>query len=197
MTCSTSALIAAAAPVGILFGRPRVAARPEIVPGDGHWLRCSSPPAFLGITAGVRSHPERDAVERDRTTRPQHRRGPRWSAIGVVAGVPVRTARRRRRHHHGARRSTSSAGLGMKRADRHVARLRRHLRHPRHDHARRLRHDIDWRFALLLAVGVVPGARLGAGAALRASDRRLRLLVATFLGATAVVYAAGELAAMR
>ena len=53
--------------------------------------------------------------------------------------------------------------------------------------------DIDWRFALWLAVGVVPGARLGARAAIRATDRRLRLAVATFLGVVAVVYAGGEL----
>lgn len=52
---------------------------------------------------------------------------------------------------------------------------------------------IDWRFAALLAVGVVPGARLGAAAAIRASDRRLRLAVSLFLGAVAVVYATGEI----
>jgi uncharacterized protein len=53
--------------------------------------------------------------------------------------------------------------------------------------------DIDWRFALWLAVGVVPGARLGARAAIRTSDRRLRLTVALFLGAVALLYATGEL----
>ena len=53
--------------------------------------------------------------------------------------------------------------------------------------------DIDWRFALLLAVGVVPGARLGAVAAIRSSNRRLRLAVAGFLGTVSVLYAAGEL----
>ena len=56
--------------------------------------------------------------------------------------------------------------------------------------------DIDWRFALLLAVGVVPGARLGAAAAIRTRDHRLRLAVATFLGAVAVAYAAGEVLAL-
>lgn len=55
---------------------------------------------------------------------------------------------------------------------------------------------IDWRFALLLAVGVVPGARLGARAAIRAGDARLRLAVAIFLGGVAVLYAAGEIAAL-
>lgn len=53
--------------------------------------------------------------------------------------------------------------------------------------------NIDWRFALLLAVGVVPGARLGAVASIRASNRRLRLAVAGFLGLISLFYGAGEL----
>jgi len=56
--------------------------------------------------------------------------------------------------------------------------------------------NIDWRFALILAVGVIPGARIGASAAIRATDRRLRLSVAGFLGTIAVVYAGGEIAAL-
>jgi len=56
--------------------------------------------------------------------------------------------------------------------------------------------NIDWRFALLLAIGVVPGARIGAAAAIRATDRRLRLAVAAFLGAVAVIYAVGEVVAL-
>lgn len=55
---------------------------------------------------------------------------------------------------------------------------------------------IDWRLALLLAVGVIPGARLGAALTVRASDQRMRVVVAAFLGATAVLYAAGELMAL-
>ena len=55
---------------------------------------------------------------------------------------------------------------------------------------------IDGRVAVALIVGVVPGARLGAALAIRATDRRLRLTVATFLGATAVLYAAAELTAL-
>ena len=56
--------------------------------------------------------------------------------------------------------------------------------------------DIDWRFAALLTLAVVPGAQLGAWLTLRSSDRRLRLAVAAFLGAIAVVYAFGELLAL-
>jgi uncharacterized membrane protein YfcA len=56
--------------------------------------------------------------------------------------------------------------------------------------------NIDWRFALLLAVGVVPGARFGANLTIRASDRRTRLTVAIFLGVLSIVYAVGELLAL-
>lgn len=52
--------------------------------------------------------------------------------------------------------------------------------------------DIDWRFGLWLAAGIVPGARLGAALTLRIAERRLRPIVAAFLGLTAVAYAASE-----
>ena len=56
--------------------------------------------------------------------------------------------------------------------------------------------NIDWATAGWLAVGVVPGARMGAALAVRLSDRHLRTMVAGFLGAVAVVFAAGELAGL-
>ncbi|MBI2709367.1 MAG: sulfite exporter TauE/SafE family protein [Actinobacteria bacterium] len=56
--------------------------------------------------------------------------------------------------------------------------------------------DIDWRFALLLALGVVPGARLGAALTVRTDDRRLQPIVAGFLGFTALLFAVGELRAL-
>ncbi len=59
-----------------------------------------------------------------------------------------------------------------------------------------LQGHVDWRVALALVVGVVPGARLGAVLAIRATDRRLRIVVASFLGCTAVLYAAGEINAL-
>ncbi len=55
---------------------------------------------------------------------------------------------------------------------------------------------VDWRVAVALVVGVIPGARLGAALTIRAADRRLRVVVATFLGCTAVLYATGELMAL-
>lgn len=56
--------------------------------------------------------------------------------------------------------------------------------------------NIDWRVALLLALAVVPGARLGAAASLRLGSRGLATAVAAFLAVVAVVYAGGELSAL-
>jgi uncharacterized membrane protein YfcA len=55
---------------------------------------------------------------------------------------------------------------------------------------------IDWGFAIPLSIAVIPGARLGAGLAIRTSDRTLRLMVATGLSAIALIYAITELAAL-
>jgi uncharacterized membrane protein YfcA len=52
---------------------------------------------------------------------------------------------------------------------------------------------VDWRVAIALIAGVVPGARLGAVLAIKANDTRLRAVVGSFLGVTAVVYFAEEL----
>ncbi len=59
-----------------------------------------------------------------------------------------------------------------------------------------LNDNIDWRIALFLTIGVIPGARLGAAAAVKASDEGLRKAVAGFLGLIAVVYLVGELVAL-
>ncbi|MGH8984804.1 MAG: sulfite exporter TauE/SafE family protein [Acidimicrobiia bacterium] len=55
---------------------------------------------------------------------------------------------------------------------------------------------IDWGFAIPLSIAVIPGARIGATLAIRASDRALRLMVATVLSAVAVIYATSELVAL-
>jgi hypothetical protein len=56
--------------------------------------------------------------------------------------------------------------------------------------------DIDWRFALLLCVGVIPGARIGAVLAIRADRLVLRRVVALFLLTIAVIYLVGEVIAL-
>jgi uncharacterized protein len=55
---------------------------------------------------------------------------------------------------------------------------------------------IDWGFAVPLCIAVIPGARLGAHLAIRASDRALRLLVASGLSVVAVIYGTTELATL-
>jgi len=55
---------------------------------------------------------------------------------------------------------------------------------------------IDWAIFLVLTLGVVPGARIGATLALRAKDRTLRLAVGLFLIAVAVLYAVEEISAL-
>ena len=48
--------------------------------------------------------------------------------------------------------------------------------------------DIDWRLAVLLTIGVIPGAQVGASLTIRTAERRLRLAVGVFLGLVALVY---------
>lgn len=56
--------------------------------------------------------------------------------------------------------------------------------------------NIDWRKALLLAIGVIPGARLGAKLAIKAKERSLRRTLAVVLAIVAIAYAALELIAL-
>ena len=161
------------------------------VPGHGHWLMIATA-VLLGVTA-VRMARPRELVARA-DDQPARDRPSVIAGVGAVAGLmsgllgigggtvmvpgfteiagmPVKTAI-----------ATSLACVGIFAIPSTIT------------HARL--HDIDWRFALLLTAGVVPGARLGAAAALRATDRRMRVAVASFLGVVSVLYAAGEIAAL-
>jgi len=160
----------------------------KVVPGDGHWLMVLTA-ALLGFTAF--------RMARQADEAPHVAVGPRNDgsgvlvAVGAVAGllsgllgvgggivmvpgfteiarIPLKTAI-----------ATSLACVGIFAIPGTIT------------HA--ALGDIDWRFAFWLAVGVVPGARLGAAAAIRATNRRLRLAVAIFLGVVSVLYAGGEL----
>lgn len=53
--------------------------------------------------------------------------------------------------------------------------------------------NIDWRVAGLLALGVVPGARVGSLLAIRAPERKLKTIVGLALAVIAVVYAIFEI----
>jgi uncharacterized membrane protein YfcA len=55
---------------------------------------------------------------------------------------------------------------------------------------------ISWSFALLLMVGVIPGARLGAHLTLRGSERQLQLLMGLFFSVLAIGYGFAELQSM-
>jgi uncharacterized protein len=59
-----------------------------------------------------------------------------------------------------------------------------------------LQGHIDWSFAIPLAIGVIPGARIGAQLTIGTSDRTLRRLVAAALGLIGAVYAVEELYAL-
>lgn len=57
--------------------------------------------------------------------------------------------------------------------------------------------NIDWRLAALLAVGVVPGAVIGARLTSRVSDRSVRLAFAVMLGVIGVWLASSQLLGLR
>ncbi|MFA5883573.1 MAG: sulfite exporter TauE/SafE family protein [Acidimicrobiia bacterium] len=52
---------------------------------------------------------------------------------------------------------------------------------------------VDWYYAIPLSIGVIPGAQIGAHLAIVATERTLRITVATVLGFIAIVYFTGEL----
>jgi uncharacterized protein len=56
--------------------------------------------------------------------------------------------------------------------------------------------DVDWRLTVLLMIGVIPGARVGAALTLRTAERRLRLVVGVFLAVVALVYFVTETRAL-
>jgi uncharacterized protein len=56
--------------------------------------------------------------------------------------------------------------------------------------------DVDWRLAILLTAGVVPGARIGASLTIRTAERRLRLAVGVFPALIALVYFVTETRAL-
>jgi uncharacterized membrane protein YfcA len=169
----------------------------EVVPGEGHLLQIATA-VLLGVSAwrmwrGTRGAEEVDAARRDASDDEPPAQG-LFVAVGSVAGllsgllgigggvvmVPG---------------FTQLIGLSVKRA---IATslvcvglfsIPGMITHAALG-------NIDWRFALLLTLGVVPGARLGATATIATDDRRVRLVIAVFLGVTAVIYAAGELVAL-
>jgi uncharacterized membrane protein YfcA len=56
---------------------------------------------------------------------------------------------------------------------------------------------IDWTLVLVVTIGAVPGARLGAKVAIGSHERTLRLLVGGFLLAVATAYGVSEALQLR
>lgn len=197
------AAVAATAPPGIAAAIVG-AALTEVVPGEGHLLMLLTA-ALLGFSAWrmartippapVEPAPESDAeVAAAPHHPPVEAPTARYAVVGAVAGllsgllgigggivmVPG---------------FTQWTGMGVKRAiGSSLACVALFAVPGTVTHA--LLGNIDWRFGLLLALGVVPGARIGAALTIAADDRRLRIVVATFLGITSVIYATGELLAL-
>jgi uncharacterized membrane protein YfcA len=55
---------------------------------------------------------------------------------------------------------------------------------------------INWTFAIALAIGVIPGAQIGAHFTINAADRALRYSVGAALGIIATIYGIGEVLAL-
>jgi len=176
----------------------------ERVPGDGHLLQLMTA-GLLGLSSYRMAHipaPLPPGEPRAETDAPESPSGPpegrgtpaRYATIGVVAGflsgllgigggvIMVPAFVQLVRMEVKAAIATSLVCVG-------AFAIPGSITHALLDH-------IDGRVALALVLGVVPGARLGAALTIRATDRRLRVTVASFLGATAVLYAAGELVAL-
>ncbi|HEX2274658.1 MAG TPA: sulfite exporter TauE/SafE family protein [Acidimicrobiales bacterium] len=188
-------IVGATAPVGAVTAVAASYAS-HAVPGEGHLLMVLTA-AILGYTAWRMARNDEASAEDhedgERATSGDRRSLPGAAGVGAVAGalsgllgvgggvvlvpgfsellrLPLKTAI-----------ATSLACVGILAVPSTVAHT--------------LLGDIDWRMALLLAVAVVPGSRLGAVLSIRATDRRLRLAVAGFLGAIAVAYGIGEISA--
>lgn len=178
------------------------------VPGDGHLLQLatagllglssyrmgrSAPPVDAGAPLAETDAPEAPTGA-NAATADDAERLPRFAAIGAVSGllsgllgigggvVMVPAFVQLARIELKAAVATSLVCVG-------AFAIPGTVTHALQDH-------VDWRVTAALMVGVVPGARLGAALAIRATDRRLRLVVASFLGCTAVLYAGGELASL-
>lgn len=199
--------VVATVPVGLVAAVAGSVAS-ERVPGDGHLLQLATA-GLLGLSSYrmVKVAPalppdepraETDAPEapRPRAVGPVDDRAllPRYTAIGAVAGllsgllgigggvIMVPAFVQLAGIEVKAAIATSLVCVGLFAAPGTIA------------HA--VQGHVDWRVAAALVVGVVPGARLGAALTIRATDRRLRITVASFLGATAVLYGAAELVAL-
>ena len=198
--------VAATVPVGLVaavVGQRAGRAGPRRRPPAAAGHRRAARPVVVPDGSGARARSRRTSRWR-RPTRRRHRpasperRRPRVGPVHVDrrgGRAAVGPARHRRRRDHGAglRAARPHGGEG---GHRHLPRVRRRLRGARHDHPRAARPHRLARRGRARRSASIPGARIGAALTIRATDRRLRVTVASFLGLTAVLYAGGELAAL-
>jgi uncharacterized membrane protein YfcA len=165
----------------------------RVIPGDGHLLQIATA-ALLGVSAYRMARPSDAAAPHSDDGDDHLRHRARYLGIGTVAGllsgllgigggvvmVPGFTQLTGMEVKRAIATSLACVGLFA------VPGMITHA----------ALGNIDWRFALLLSVGAVPGARLGASFTIAAADRKLRTTVAAFLAVTAVIYATGELIAL-
>jgi uncharacterized membrane protein YfcA len=167
----------------------------DVVPGDGHWLMILTA-TILGVTAyrmGT-SAPDADAADTNGDRPDASVRSAHAVAIGVVGGLlsgllgvgggvfMVPAFAQVLGLSTKASVATSLVCVGL-------LALPGTITHALLGH-------IDWHLAALLALAVIPGARIGAALAIRSTNRRLRLTVALFLGVISVIYGVGELVAL-
>ncbi len=140
----------------------------------------------------VRAHDD----EPERSS-PLARRDEVWrlGLIGVAAGAAQRAARHRRRGPDGARVRELGATHGQGGARRPRSRAWASSRFPGRSRTPCSATSTGCSRSRC-AIGVIPGARLGAHLAIRSSDRGLRLAVAIVLGSIALVYGVGEILAL-
>jgi uncharacterized protein len=199
--------VAATVPVGLVAAVGGSIAS-ERVPGDGHLLQLITA-GLLGLSSyrmgrvAPGNAPVNPLAETDAPEAPDETEGPaldhatlvpRYAAIGLVSGllsgllgigggvIMVPAFVQLAHMEVKAAIATSLVCVG-------AFAVPGTITHALQDH-------VDWRVAVALVVGVIPGARLGAALTIRATDRRLRVTVASFLGCTAVLYALGELNAL-
>ena len=184
-------VVAAAAPAGVVAAVGGSLAS-HAVPGEGHWLMVVTA-LLVGFTAVRMLRPPEE--DRGATDRAPRRSTARAAAVGGGAGllsgllgvgggiVLVPGLSQVVGLELKPTVATSLACVGILAVPSTVT------------HA--FLGDIDWRMALLLTAGAVPGARLGAALSIRTGDRRLRLALGAFLGIVALAYGGGELAALR
>jgi uncharacterized membrane protein YfcA len=184
-------VVVGAAPAGVA-GAVVGSLLSHVVPGEGHWLMVLTA-LLIGITSLRMARTPVDDPGTDAVAGPPRHSRTTVAGVGAGAGllsgllglgggmvlIPAFNQLLRMRMKETV--ATSLACVGLLAVPSTIT------------HA--VLGDIDWRLAFLLAVGVVPGARLGAALSLRASDRRLRLAVAGFLGVLSAVYGVSELVA--